>query len=436
MQVFEYYSRPEIVEQLLKNAKDREVAGRFLDGTYDSRPNILQYPSDVIQMAKKGITSFHYSVERWRYPMQLREGVNYENLRIGWDLLIDMDSKIGIEGAQAAALLICNEIERYGIKNYGIKFSGSRGFHIIIPWECFPKEINYLPLEKQFPAVPEAIIEFIKSRISEGLMKELIKLKGAKELIDILEEPPERLDPFYFVDVEKWGNRHMFRAPYSLNEKTWLASVPITKEELKDFKIEIAKPEKIKIEEFLKAGEENEAANLLIDAMDFIAKYKKEPEEKKHKITFERKILESSFPPCIKNALKGLSDGRKRSIFILSNFLRLMNWHQDEIESKINEWNSKNKGPLPKSIINSALRWNMMNPRTTPNCNGDGRNSLYYSFICQPDERCKKIKNPISYAFKVVPRIKKIEYKCEVCNKGFSTMRSLNLHRSRIHGLS
>jgi len=230
----------------------------------------------------------------------------------------------------------------------------------------------------------------------------------------------------------------MFRAPYSLNEKTWFVSVPLTKQELENFNIELAKPEKIRIEEFLKTGEKDEAAGLLIDAMDFAAKNKKEPEQKKQRIIIAGKIPETSFPPCIKNALNGLSDGRKRSIFILTNFLRLMNWSQEEIENKINEWNEKNKGPLPKSIINSALRWNMTNQRTTPNCNGNGKGSLYYDFICTPDETCRKIKNPVSYSFKKIPRFKpkRIQYKCEVCNKGYSNMKSLNIHRSRTHGLS
>jgi DNA primase catalytic subunit len=28
------------------------------------------------------------------------------------------------------------------MKNIGIKFSGSKGFHILIPWKAFPEEIN------------------------------------------------------------------------------------------------------------------------------------------------------------------------------------------------------------------------------------------------------------------------------------------------------
>jgi len=440
-EILHYYSNPEIIEQIIRISENREVVGKFLNGGFDKRPNIIQFPSDIIQMVKNGITSFHISVERWKNPMQLSSESGYDELRIGFDVVMDMDSKIGIDASQIAALLVCNLLEDYGIKNYGIKFSGSRGFHIIIPWEAFPKEVDYKPLAKRYPEVLRAIAEFIRERISDNLMKNLIKLKGAKELIEILEEPPEMLDPFYFVDLEKdWGNRHMFRAPYSLNEKTWLVSIPLSKNELEKFNTEMAKPGKVKIKEFIKVAEKDEAANLLLDALDFVAKQKKSTKKVKRKIVFTKRVPENLFPPCMKNVLKGLSDGRKRSLFTLTNFLRLMNWTQDEIREKILEWNLKNRGPLPSSIINASLRWNLNNPRTTPNCEGDGRkhNSLYYGFVCEPDEICKKIRNPVSYPFRLMPKKKIIQknvYKCEVCNKGFKSMRSLNIHRSRVHGI-
>ena len=40
-EIFDYYSREDITAQLVKNAKNREVAGAFFDGSYDARPNIL-----------------------------------------------------------------------------------------------------------------------------------------------------------------------------------------------------------------------------------------------------------------------------------------------------------------------------------------------------------------------------------------------------------
>src|SRR3989344_2992107 len=134
LEVLEYYAREDVVKELVKNAAYREVAGAHIDGKYDARPNIVQFPSDIMQMAKKGVVSFYYSVEHWANPMALaKNSDNYQSLRTGWDLLLDIDSKLGIEEAQLTAAMIAKFIEKYNVKNYGVKFSGRRGFHIIMP---------------------------------------------------------------------------------------------------------------------------------------------------------------------------------------------------------------------------------------------------------------------------------------------------------------
>ena len=133
----EYYSDERIAGQLLKNAKNREVAGAFWDGSYDKRPNTLQYPTDIVQMVRKGVTSFHFSVEHWSNPMAITND-NYEKLRTGWDMIIDIDSKLGLDESKITAKLIVKLLGKYGIKP-GVKFSGRRGFHICVPFALFPK---------------------------------------------------------------------------------------------------------------------------------------------------------------------------------------------------------------------------------------------------------------------------------------------------------
>ena len=46
---------------------------------------------------------------------------NYNDLRIGFDLLIDIDSKIGIKSSQTCASMVCKFFREYGIENYGVK---------------------------------------------------------------------------------------------------------------------------------------------------------------------------------------------------------------------------------------------------------------------------------------------------------------------------
>ncbi len=440
--VVEYYSS--VADSIVRHCNDREVAFAYGDGRYDKRPNILQYKNDVVQMAKKGITSFHLSVERWTNPMML-SAQRYAELRKGFDIIFDIDSRLGIDESKLAAEMICGLLKKYGIRNYGVKFSGRRGFHISIAWEMLPKEINYEPLAGKYPEVPKAVAGFVRERIADGLMKALVRLKGAKNLMELLDEPPDSLSPFYFVEVEKdWGNRHMFRAPYSLNEKTWLASVPV--DDIKNFSPEAAAPEKVMSSQkrvFIR-GEENEAEALLIDALDWAAMQKKAEKRKEVKkpVVFERKIEEEFFPPCMKLILSGLADGRKRSVFTIVNFLKMMNWTQDEIRERIAEWNSKNRPPLPNATVMSTIRYHeRREPAPPANCFND---QFYVSIgVCRPDETCKLIKNPISYPFKKMKPLftakskakkeaRKL-YKCGVCNEAFPTPRSLEIHKGRSH---
>ncbi len=463
--IIKYYSNPKVADRIAQVAQGREMAGAFWNGAYDKRPNVAQYASDIVAMAEKGVTSFHISVEHWQNPMMLSAGMqasDYDKLRIGWDLLLDMDSKIGMEGGKQCALAILRLLDEYKIKSYGIKFSGSRGFHIVLPSTIFPKEIDYKPLAKEYPRIPRIIASFIEDQIREPLMERLLKQKSAQELIAALDEPPDKMDPFYFVDLEtNWGARHMFRAPFSLNEKTWLASIPLTKAETAKFFKGMALTKNVGYHLdtpfFPDASNINEeGTDLLIDAIDWYAKQQtdetlgeEKPSRKRRDIIV--KMNEEDFPPCIKLILHGVSDGRKRALFTLVNFLNRMNWTNEEIVERVRRWNDDLPKPLPASMITSQLRYHVGGETLPANC----FSNQYYGTvgppggICQPDSTCVKlkVKNPISYPFKKYAWRKREQqdkdfvakqhgdvYKCNVCGKGFPSMKSLNLHYGRMHG--
>ena len=59
-EVVGYYSNQYILDRFTAIARNREVGGVYADGGYDKRPAIIQYPSDILQMVKKGIVSFHF----------------------------------------------------------------------------------------------------------------------------------------------------------------------------------------------------------------------------------------------------------------------------------------------------------------------------------------------------------------------------------------
>ena len=132
----EYYSRKEVQQAILKFCKDREVAPRFGDG-FGRRPDVLQYPGDVLEMAQKGATSFHISEERWEDPLRLKPGVTKKELdenRIGWDLILDIDV-VHWDYAKWTAYFLVEALKFHDVKNISCKFSGSKGFHLAVPFE-------------------------------------------------------------------------------------------------------------------------------------------------------------------------------------------------------------------------------------------------------------------------------------------------------------
>ena len=91
-----YYSRLEIQKAIFEFSKNREIAPSYMMESFGKRPDSFQYTGDIFELVKKGATSFHCSEELWREPLILSTEMNerqLNELRVGWDLLIDVDSK-------------------------------------------------------------------------------------------------------------------------------------------------------------------------------------------------------------------------------------------------------------------------------------------------------------------------------------------------------
>ena len=137
---------------------------------------------------------------------------------------------------------------------------------------------------------------------------------------------------------------------------------------------------------------------LLTQALDFEVKLEEEREVQKdyEEINIESPLKEEFFPPCMKNILNGIEDGKKRSVFMLTNFLGKIGWSKQEIESYLLKWNKeKNKQPLRDNYIKSQLNHFKAGEKLPPNCS----NEAYYKGIsvCSPDSLCARIKNPANY---------------------------------------
>jgi len=169
-----YYSNPRVQEAIAKFSIDREVVPRYYDG-FGKRPDIIQYSSDVMGLVNKGATSFHCSEELWKDPLEINSDMGVEefnDIRKGWDLVIDIDSPF-LDCSKIATLLIIEALEQHGVKNYGIKFSGSKGFHVIVGRKAFPKKHDEKETKEMFPEWPRAISEFLMDYIRREYNKKV-----------------------------------------------------------------------------------------------------------------------------------------------------------------------------------------------------------------------------------------------------------------------
>ena len=420
LKVWKYYSREEVQQFLLEVSKKREIVGVYANGKFDKRPNILAYPDDIMEMVKNGVVSFHGSVERWSSPMRLESGMTkdqLDNLRVGWDLILDPDCP-DFELSKITVKTICEALEDHGVKDYSVKFTGGKSFHIGIPLEAFPRKINEKNIEKMYPEAAKAIIEYLKDYIKDTLKERFLEVDSPLELVKRVDKELQDcideygINPLKLVEIDSMvaSSRHMFRLPYSLHEKSLLVSLPLSLDQLDKFQKQDANPWKIKVEKnfLLDKPKIAEATSLITEALDWSEKYRIEEEKQEYKgpRLKLRKVPKKYFPPCIHKILQGVPDGRKRSVFVIITFLHNMGWPWDKIEEELTEWNKRNPKPLPKRYIDTQLRWHKRQPKNLlpPNCDNDN----YYKNIIgeAKDNCCEGLKNPVNYVFKKLKREK------------------------------
>lgn len=412
-ELVDFYSRKDVQRELIRVAKDREVGVRYGDKGYGKRPDILQFEGDILDLVKNGATSFHFSEERWYDPLSLKPGMNkkqLDELRKGWDFIIDIDCK-ELEYAKIMADLIVDALKFHDINEISCKFSGNNGFHLGISFESFPGDVNNTETRLLFPDGPRVIAGYLKDLIKEHFSSRLLakdsienmaKKIGRKKM-DLIENGG--FNPFAVANIDTMliSNRHMFRAPYSYHEKSGLISIPVKVEDILNFTKDMAKPETVKVESVF-LDERVDASQLIIQAFDWQSRQNKSlvedtRAENKNQdfVDIKVKVKEDHFPYCIKRILKGgLEDGKKRSVFVLINFLRHMGWNHDEIQDKLLEWNKTNLEPLRDNYIMAQVSWSKRQKEKMlpPNCG----NAHYYKDLrfCNLTQ-CGNYKNPVNY---------------------------------------
>src|SRR3989344_1673811 len=201
-----YYSRPEIQKNIFEFSEKREICPRYFEG-FGKRPDSFQYTGDIFELVKKGATSFHCSEELWEAPLQISTNMNrkeYDKSRVGWDLLIDIDSKY-IDYSRIFAMIIIELLKFHGVKNVGVKFSGSKGFHLLVPWKSFPKEINGVKSSDMFPEWPRIVTKYVTNMTKKKLIDEITKMSSSSRYVKDFQVPDEVMPDLILV-----SSRHLF----------------------------------------------------------------------------------------------------------------------------------------------------------------------------------------------------------------------------------
>lgn len=413
--VLRYYKRPEIQAALIDGADRKEVAVSFGGTGYGKRPDMIVYPNDVIEAVKAGATSFHCSEEIWKNPLQITTGMRpeeYNEIRAGWDLILDIDCK-ELEYSKIAADLLVQALKHHGITCVSVKFSGNHGFHIGVPALAFPESINNIPTKNLFPDGPRRIAAYLASMIKEVLGQKLLERdqlaiiaeKSGKKMEEIVKGG--KLDAFSVLSIDTVliASRHLYRMPYSLNEKSGLVSIVINPEDILSFSKTSAEPAKVVPKlRFLDPRKTvaGEAKKLIVQAFDFKANLSLVEAPKDEKKEFEPvldAIPETYFPPCIQKIGLGLQDGKKRALLVLINFLSSCGWSYAQVEDYVKTWNKKNPEPLRDVYILGQLRYAKSRGAKAPlppSCSN--RAYMVDMGVCTPDGFCQKIKNPAHYA--------------------------------------
>lgn len=399
----QHYERDAVIEEMLRVAEYREFSPTYPNG-YGKRPDAINYESDFTSFVEKGAIAFHGSVERWNNPMRI-DSADHDELRSGWDLIIDIDADAGMIYAKHAAELLIEELEIHGIQreDISVKFSGNRGFHLGIRQENFPAKIGGKPFSDWYPRLPQAIVGYLRDRIQEPLL-ERIRSEG----VAFEDDDP---DPFEVADVENdWGQRHLFRMPYSVNEKSMLVSLPIAIDDIMEFEKSWAEIEGLEVERrFLDSHTEGSGVLLAQEAIDWESKQRMQRKEEREQRREERQdydlpdeaIPEQYFPAPIKRILSGLADGRKRAVFILATFLRHVGYDWEAIEGKLFEWNERNDEALPERYIQSQLSWHERQDEPLMPPNFDGKGWYRDIGVIDEDEDAQMLDNfdnPVPYA--------------------------------------
>ncbi len=176
-----FYKKREVQEALVAHAEHKEISIHY-QNYFGKRPDALFASGDVMDLAQKKASSFHASEELWSNPLAIKTGMSkkeIQDLRIGWDLILDIDCPYW-PLAKIITHLFIKSLQAHNISAVTVKFSGNKGFHIAVPFESFPQQFNGQATKDLFPEAPRRIAHYLLHYIS----KHYVEDKGRSLIFD------------------------------------------------------------------------------------------------------------------------------------------------------------------------------------------------------------------------------------------------------------
>ena len=226
--VLHYYGEDLCVE-MFKLAKGRRVIMALSDQAFrsgrDRIPVTIRQPEDFSKAVAPIIATdpnpaclrrypaFHATIGR--YP---GFGVRVKTL----DFVLDADTKYSGKAGQAmmrAAVGLLEEMNAF----YWAKFTGGTGCHIVIPSEAIPKVVDGVSFQRKT----------LYGRLNSLLVRKIRK-----------EAKPYLRGGSHF---DTFVRDHMLRLPYSINEDTGLAAIPVLPDDLDTFSMRKAEIQNVDI---------------------------------------------------------------------------------------------------------------------------------------------------------------------------------------------
>ena len=345
----EWYKRSDVLQALLAQLVNREV-WVSAENYVSPRPRAAKGDSDLLNlMPTGGICSVYASIESFSNPLLLATE-KVESLRVGWDFVLDVDSSLGLGEAKRCTKAILGLLRNYDVHSVRVKFSGRRGFHVLMDGEafdCFASRSEFLGA---YPIVPLQVARFIVASLRPN------DRRGVE------------------IDAAIYTPRHLIRIAYSLHHKSGLVSLPLAPDAIEQFNLEATKPvQNVDVDwDWLKPkARPMEASKLL----DYVAKWLQRGKPNRRGLKVLTRRLHKAFsrsarnPPCVQTLLKEgfsrrLEGHRNRVLFAVLTGIRRLNFAITPGE--LEELNMRSERPLPERELQYQISYHMRRPHAYP----------------------------------------------------------------------